>query len=486
MGAPRPLWSLKADLLDCTIGDPKRLLRSESIHVHRKSPLALAKRSNTPFGPYAMAAFGKDMTPSKADETVVFPQPEVAPPTPEELASRFPNLEVTEFLGQGGMGMVYKGRQPFLDRQVAIKVIRPDRQTDETFQERFLREARALAKLRHPFIVTVFDVYKADDLYCLVMEYVEGSSLRSRLSEGSIAPRDVLDLVPQIAEALQHAHDAGVIHRDIKPENVLVDTHGRVRLVDFGLATLFGPGASTRIPEDQVVGTLRYMAPEQISMPQLVDHRADIYSTGVVFYEMLAHQLPGPERVPPSQKAASDPRLDPIVLRSIEPERDRRYQQARLMHFDIMNLARTPESTIRLEKYIPASPEEVFAVWVDPSKMSDWYAPSDDFGPTVGEIDPWVGGDYRVGMLLPGRTEPRYVSGQYSQFNSPYALSFTWAWEPNKPGTLETQVHVQFQPMGNGTNVMLIHERFRSEPDRNSHAEGWQGCLDRLCRKFGG
>src|SRR5262249_48939966 len=148
------------------------------------------------------------------------------PFAPAELAARFPNLEVTELLGQGGMGMVYKGRQPLLDRDVAIKVIRPDLRTDDTFQDRFLREARALAKLRHPFIVTVFDVYKADDLYCLVMEYVEGASLRQLLEReaGSITERRVLEYVPQIIEALQHAHEAGVVHRDVKPENVLVDS----------------------------------------------------------------------------------------------------------------------------------------------------------------------------------------------------------------------------------------------------------------------
>src|SRR5262249_56863331 len=121
-------------------------------------------------------------------------------------------------------------------------------QTDDAFQERFLREARTLAKLRHPFIVTVFDACKAGDLYGLVMEYVEGASLRQLLAGGSITQRDALDFVPQIAEALQHAHEAGVVHRDIKPENVLVDSRGRVRLVDFCPATLFCPPAPPAAP----------------------------------------------------------------------------------------------------------------------------------------------------------------------------------------------------------------------------------------------
>ena len=131
-----------------------------------------------------------------------------------------------ELLGQGGMGLVYKGRQPFLDRLVAIKVIRPDLQADDSFQERFLREARTLARLRHPFIVTVFDVFRADDLYCLVMEYVDGVSLRQLLTEKRITQGTRLDFVEQVAQAIQHAHEAGVVHRDIKPENVLVDAFG--------------------------------------------------------------------------------------------------------------------------------------------------------------------------------------------------------------------------------------------------------------------
>jgi serine/threonine protein kinase len=142
------------------------------------------------------------------------------------------------------MGVVYKGRQPLLDRLVAIKVLRSDFQAADGFQERFLREARTLAMLRHPYIVTVYDVGKSDQLYYLVMEYVAGASLRQRLVDRSITERDAIEFVPQIAEALQHAHEAGVVHRDVKPENVLIDARGRVRLVDFGLATLFGPQGS--------------------------------------------------------------------------------------------------------------------------------------------------------------------------------------------------------------------------------------------------
>jgi len=267
------------------------------------------------------------------------PHGSIVPPTPEELTARLPNLEVTEILGQGGMGVVYKGRQPLLDRHVAIKLIRPDFGDDEDAQRRFLDEARALAKLTHPYIVSVFDCGKAGDLYYLVMEYVAGTSLRNLIAEKAVSGRDVLDFMPQIGEALQHAHDSDIVHRDVKPENILVDRRNRVRLVDFGLARLLGRAQQPGPDDSRVAGTWGYMAPEQLAMPESVDHRADIFSTGVVCYEMLTGEVPRGERQPPSQKAAADPRFDPIVLRALQPDRERRYQQMRAMNADVVLLA---------------------------------------------------------------------------------------------------------------------------------------------------
>jgi uncharacterized protein YndB with AHSA1/START domain/tRNA A-37 threonylcarbamoyl transferase component Bud32 len=426
-----------------------------------------------------MPDFDPDATTLRNQDTAVPVPGGFLAPTPAELAGRLPGLEVSELIGQGGMGVVYKGRQSFLDRPVAIKLIRPDLQADDGLRDRFLREARTLAKLRHPYIVTVFDAAQAGDLAYLVMEYVEGESLRDRLAKNAISERDALEIVPQMAEALEHAHEAGVVHRDVKPENVLVDSLGRVRLVDFGLATLLGSD------DDHVAGTLAYMAPEQIDAPGSVDHRADIYATGVVLYEMLAHELPGADRVPPSRKAATDPRLDPVALRALERDRQRRYQQARLLQQDLVAIARSPETTIRLEKYVPAPPEAVFAAWTDAPGMADWYAPSDDFGPTVAELDPRVGGGYRVGMLEPGKTERRVVTGEYCCVDAPRKLSFTWAWQTPRPDVHETQLTVEFRPRGPGTDVVLTHERFRDVPHRDGHEKGWTGCLERLARKLG-
>src|SRR5262245_48983919 len=252
------------------------------------------------------------------------------PPSLEELARQFPQLEILELLGQGGMGIVYKARQPGLDRLVALKILPEEAGRDPAFAERFAREARALAKLTHPGIVAVYDFGQSDGRFYLLMEFVDGVNLRHLLREGQLKPEAALRIVPQGCEALQYAHDQGVIHRDIKPENILLDKRGHVKIADFGLAKLLGPKAadSALTGSRQVMGTPHYMAPEQLERPLAVDHRADIYSLGVVFYEMLTGELPLGRFDPPSQKVQVDGRLDEVVLRALAKEPDRRYQHA--------------------------------------------------------------------------------------------------------------------------------------------------------------
>ena len=244
--------------------------------------------------------------------------PTTAPPTVPvaELAPCFPQFEILECLGRGGMGIVYKARQPRLNRLVALKVLSPERQPDPQFAERFAREAQALARLNHPSIVAIHDFGESGGYYYLLMEYVEGASLREVLRKGRLQASEALAIVPQICAALQYAHDQGVVHRDIKPENVLLDRAGHVKIADFGLAKIAAPGepAPALTQERQIVGTPHYMAPEQIETPGRVDHRADLYSLGVVFYEMLTGELPLGRFQPPSDRAEIDARLDPVVL----------------------------------------------------------------------------------------------------------------------------------------------------------------------------
>ena len=287
---------------------------------------------------------------SAAPPTTPFtPADRFVPPAPAELAGHFPQLEILELLGQGGMGAVYKARQRRLDRLVALKVLPPSVAGYPGFAERFTREARALARLNHPHIVTVHDFGQAGGLYYFLMEYVDGVNLRQLLEGSKLEPRKALAIVPQICEALEFAHEEGVVHRDIKPENILLDRKGRVKIADFGLVKLMSRGeqpvgraACTLTGSQQVMGTPHYMAPEQMERPQTVDHRADIYSLGVVFYEMLTGELPLGRFAPPSRKVSVDVRLDEVVLRSLEKEPERRYQQASEVKTDVERIAHAP------------------------------------------------------------------------------------------------------------------------------------------------
>ncbi|MCX5671058.1 MAG: bifunctional serine/threonine protein kinase/MFS transporter [Planctomycetota bacterium] len=272
------------------------------------------------------------------------------PPLIEDLAPYFPNLEILELLGQGGMGAVYKARQRELDRLVALKVLPPGIGYDAAFAERFKREARSLARLNHPSIVAVYDFGQAAGLYYFVMEYVDGVNLRQMERTERLAPREALGIVVQVCEALQFAHDEGIVHRDIKPENILLDKKGRVKIADFGLAKLLGrtPADFTLTQPQQVMGTPAYMAPEQLEHPAEVDQRADIYSLGVVFYEMLTGELPLGRFAPPSQKFQVDVRLDEVVLKALEKEPARRYQHASEVKTDVEEISRGPQPAAAL------------------------------------------------------------------------------------------------------------------------------------------
>jgi predicted Ser/Thr protein kinase len=281
---------------------------------------------------------------NSGNETVLIVPPST--PTPEEIAKSFPQLEILELLGEGGMGMVYKARQPQLDRFVALKILSPLLSQDPAFAERFSREARALAKLNHPNIVAIYDFGKTGDFYFFVMEFVDGMNLRQLVqAQKRIQPEEALALIPKICEALQYAHEEGVVHRDIKPGNILISKKGRVKIADFGLAKIAGrESKDSRLTGTQdVMGTLHYMAPEQLENPLSVDHRADIYSVGVVFYEMLTGELPIGRFSSPSQKVQVDVRLDEVVLRALEKEPTRRYQNAGEVKTDVETIAATME-----------------------------------------------------------------------------------------------------------------------------------------------
>ncbi|MBK7876854.1 MAG: serine/threonine protein kinase [Planctomycetes bacterium] len=252
-----------------------------------------------------------------------------------ELEAIFPDHSGFELVGRGGMGAVYRATHPRLARTVAIKLLRADLARSPDFAERFLREARALARLAHPSIVALHDAGEREGRLYLVMEHVDGANLRRLLRDGRLAPARALALARDLCCALEFAHAAGVIHRDLKPENVLVDAQGRVKLADFGLAKLPSDDAPALTGTGDAMGTPHYMAPEQLERPRAVDARADLYALGVVLYEMLTGVLPLGRYEPPSRRAEVELDVDLVVERALARDPERRYADAGAMRAEL-------------------------------------------------------------------------------------------------------------------------------------------------------
>ena len=291
------------------------------------------------------------------------------PLTPEELTPHFPQLEIIECLGRGGMGVVYRAKQKSLNRFVALKLLAPERADVPQFAARFEKEAHALAALNHPNIVGVYDfgvtqtLLSENPTYYLLMEFVDGVNLRQLMQAKKLTPKEALSIVPPVCDALQCAHDHGIVHRDIKPENLLIDKNGTVKIADFGIAKIIhretdtpvcseseqtGCEAAKRMSASLPHGTPDYAAPEQAN--GTADHRADIYSLGVVLYEMLTGERPKETITPPSKRVQVDIRIDEIVLRALEKKPELRYQTAVEFRTQIGNLdsSLTPEPASQL------------------------------------------------------------------------------------------------------------------------------------------
>jgi tRNA A-37 threonylcarbamoyl transferase component Bud32 len=265
--------------------------------------------------------------------------------TPSLEGQTIGKYRVLEALGRGGMAQVFRAYHPQLDRYVAIKVLRSDLVEHEEFLGRFRREAHAVSGLRHPNIVQVFDFDAQDELYYMVMELLEGDTLRAKLNEyrarGQRMPLpEVLGILADVLDGLAYAHAEGIIHRDIKPANIMLTRRGQAVVTDFGIAQIVGSTQYT--VSGALMGTLSYMAPEQ-GLRGHCDARSDIYSLGIVFYEMLTgytpfdadtplailmkhlnDPLPLPSQIDPSLPAV----LEPIVLKALAKDADDRYQSA--------------------------------------------------------------------------------------------------------------------------------------------------------------
>ena len=264
---------------------------------------------------------------------------------------------VVEKLGEGGMGIVYRARDEGLNRNVAVKILPPGALTDEVSRKRFRKEALTLAKLNHPNIESLYDLDNKDGVDFLAMEYVPGATLAERLAGGPLPEKEVLTLGMQVAAALEEAHDQGVAHRDLKPGNIGVTPKGQVKVLDFGLAKVLPQAAEVDITVSltetpAMAGTLPYMPPELLR-GEPTDTRADIYSLGVVLYEMsngqrpfreplasrltdaILHQLPN---TPRTLNPSVSPELERIILKCMEKKQENRYQPAKELRVDLGRL----------------------------------------------------------------------------------------------------------------------------------------------------
>ena len=244
--------------------------------------------------------------------------------------------EVGVVLGRGAMGTVYRGRQLSLERPVAIKVMSSDLVSQPEFILRFRREAAALASLSHHNVVSIIDQGNVDNDWYFVMEYVDGPTMRRTLSQRTLRMSQALELAVQLGRGLDYAHSRGVVHRDLKPENVLLADDGAsgfvAKICDFGLADiLYSDRSFVNLTGSRIsMGTVNYMAPEQRQDAGRVDQRADVFSYGVILYEMFTGELPlGRYQDPSKRNKNLDRRLDPVIMRALEPDARRRYPRVR-------------------------------------------------------------------------------------------------------------------------------------------------------------
>lgn len=349
--------------------------------------------------------------------------PASPPSSVEELAPFFPQFEIHSCLGQGGMGVVYKARQKSLNRWVALKLLSPERAADPAFALRFASEAQTLAALSHPHIVGIYDFGEAGGMFYLLMEYVEGENLRQVLKAKRLTPAEALAIIAPVCDALQCAHELGIVHRDIKPENLLIHRSGTVKIADFGIARIMdqesppeetsGKPRPVTTAHTIAIGTPDYAAPEQLaSVP--IDHRADIYSLGVVLYEMLTGERPGTDTVlPPSRRIKVPPAIDEMVLKALAKEPERRFKSAGEFHSRIQQAQSALARPRRLPRpailWFSATAIVAAVLWWLPARegwkksLSDLFQTSSNPS-SVPPIDP------DAGKPLPRRWEENFMA----------------------------------------------------------------------------
>ncbi|MBR3505389.1 MAG: protein kinase [Clostridia bacterium] len=288
--------------------------------------------------------------------------------------------ELEEIVGSGGMSVVYRAWDLKSDREVAVKVLRFEHNADQDFVRQFNREAQAASKVTHPNIVSMYDVGQDGDTRYLVMEYVKGVTLKDMIrQQGRIECRRAVQIALKILAAVDHAHKNNIVHRDIKPQNILVDSEGRVKVTDFGIARVLDSSSNTGT--GNVLGSVHYFSPEQ-ARGAVADAKSDLYSVGVVLYEMVTGRVPfdadtpmaialkhiHEKPVPPtSQNPAVWISLDEVIMKALEKDPDKRYQSAAQMASDLKLAVKHPNGGVVRVKEDPEPHPRRFPGWIVPA-----------------------------------------------------------------------------------------------------------------------
>ncbi len=292
--------------------------------------------------------------------------------------------EIQEVIGVGGMAVVYKAYDNVEDRTVAIKILKEEFSKNEEFLRRFKNESKAIAVLSHPNIVKVYDVSFGDLLQYIVMEYIDGITLKQYIEqEGSLPWKDAVHFIIQVLRGLQHAHDRGIVHRDVKPQNIMVLRDGSIKVTDFGIARFARSEHKTMT--DKAIGSVHYISPEQ-ARGETTDEKSDVYSVGVILYEMLTGQLPFQaesavsvaimqlQREPslPSEINGSIPvGLEQVTMHAMQKEAGRRYKTAAEMLCDLDAFRKDPAVTFDYTYFVDDSPTK-FIADIDDNNLDDY------------------------------------------------------------------------------------------------------------------
>ncbi len=291
---------------------------------------------------------------------------------------QYGRYEIIKKIGKGGMGVVYHAHDPQIDRSVALKVLRADRVVSEDFVLRFFKEAKFIGRLSHPNIVTVYDVGRDHGTIYITMEYLQGQPFNEVIRSGRLSVGQIIDIALQVANALGYAHEKGIVHRDIKPSNIILTNEGDVKLTDFGIARAEDSNAAQQTQTGVILGTPFYMSPEQV-MGKKIDGRSDLFSLGVILYELIVGRKPfkgdhftaifraitDDIPVAPLKIDDSIPQpLSDLIMKALSKNPDERFQTSKEMEDALKTCLQVKESLLLPEKPISPSKKPVASVLI--------------------------------------------------------------------------------------------------------------------------